>query len=392
MIERTLGPKLKAARGHYPVLALTGPRQSGKTTLVRALFPDFHYELLENEDVRQRAEDDPKGFLRSFRGPGMIVDEAQRLPALFSYLQGIVDEPGFDKTYVLTGSQNFLLLDSISQSLAGRVAIFHLLPFSIPELRQEIDPLEPWQSPAIAPKDSLDEVLFAGLFPRIHDRGLEPQVWLRNYYRTYLERDVRSITNVGDIHNFSRFVSLCAGRSGQILDLSKLASDVGISQPTAKRWISILEASFQVYLLRPYHRNFKKRIKKRPKLYFLDTGLLCYLLRIRSPDELNLHAARGAIFETFVVGSYVKKLHHHNLEPDLYYWQDSNRNEVDLILDYLPAKVGIEVKVGQTVTRDQLKGLELWKKLDTNHPTVLYHGGDRSFSFGSHAVVPWFAV
>ena len=390
MKQRTLESQLPAARSGYPIIAITGPRQSGKTTLARRVFDDFQYELLENEDVRARAAADPVGFLRSFRGPGMIIDEAQRAPQLFSYLQGVVDEPGFDKTYVLTGSQNFLLLESISQSLAGRAAIFHLLPFTYSEILDEKDLLAPWKNPSPRPSErSLDEVLFTGSFPRIHDLGLEPQGWLRNYYRTYLERDVRSITNVGDINSFSRFVSLCAGRSGQVLDLSKLGSDAGISQPTARRWLSILEASFQIFLLRPYHRNFNKRLIKRPKLYFLDTGLLCYLLRIRTADELNLHSARGAIFETFIVAEYFKKLHHHNLDPDIYFWRDSNRNEVDLILDYLPSKTAIEIKAGQTVAKDHFKGLDLWRRLDTSHRSILYYGGDQSFPFGDHSVVPW---
>ena len=306
MIPRHLEPTLHKAARQYPVVSLTGPRQSGKTTLVREAFPRHQYASLEVPDQREFAQGDPRGFLGQFAGK-VVLDEVQRTPHLFSYIQGIVDERQEAGQFILTGSQNFLLAQHISQTLAGRCATLHLLPFSRPELARR-----PMMDLAVLgkavpkasgkpPVRSLFETLFAGGYPRIFDKHLDPQDWLRNYYQAYVEKDVRDILNVGDLETFGRFVRLCAGRSSQLLNLSSLAGDAGISHTTARRWLSVLEASFLVFLLRPHHRNFNKRLVKSPKLYFLDSGLLCYLLRIRSPDDLRIHAARGAVFESWVV-------------------------------------------------------------------------------------------
>ncbi len=394
MLKRHLAAKLIDAAGHYPVVTLTGPRQSGKTTLVRATFGEHAYVSLENPDHRQFALEDPRGFLDQFQA-GVILDEVQRTPELFSYIQGLVDERDEPGRFILTGSQNFLLLQSISQSLAGRCAVLHLLPFSHSELKGQ-------------PPMSLDEVglspprplpggaglfgtLLAGGYPRIHDKHLEPQDWLANYYQTYLERDARDVLNIGDLDALGRFIRLCAGRCGQLLNLSALANDAGISHTTARRWLSALEASFLVYLLRPHHRNFSKRLIKSPKLYFLDTGLLCYLLGVRGEDELRIHASRGAVFESWVIAEALKTCYHRGEVPRLYFWRDSAGHEVDLLIDRGPTLVPVEIKSGQTVSADFFKGLTYWRQLpgQAEAPAALVYGGDESHTRRNVEVVSW---
>jgi hypothetical protein len=338
--------------------------------------------------------DDPRGFLNQFNG-GVILDEVQRVPDLLSYIQGLVDEKEDPGRFILTGSQNFLLLEHVTQSLAGRTAIFHLLPFSRAELNarkslslEDIGRKLPRRPIA---DSNLFEVLLAGFYPRIHDKKLEPQDWLRNYYQTYIERDVRSITNIGDMETFSRFVRLCAGRSGQLLNLSSLGADCGVSNATAKRWLSVLEASFIVYLLRPHHANFGKRLVKSPKLYFLDTGLLCYLLRIRSAEELATHSSRGPVFENFVLAELLKTYLNQGLEPDLHFWRDSTGHEVDLLIERGSECVPIEVKSGETVASDFFKGLEYWRSLagQENCANALVYGGERSTKRTGSVIYSW---
>lgn len=404
MIPRTLEPTLLEVASQVPVVTLTGPRQSGKTTLMRAVFDEAEYVSLEEPDRREHALEDPRGFLGQFRGP-VILDEVQRTPDLFSYIQTLVDEDDRPGQFLLSGSQNFLLARSISQSLAGRSAILHLLPFSRSELdgRQPLRPEQlgrelpeaesgPGSEHGPADEPGLLESLFRGFYPRIHDRGLEPTRWLGDYYRTYVERDVREIVQVGDLETFGRFVRLCAGRNGQLLNYSSLANDCGIAHTTAKRWLSILEASFLVLLLRPHHRNFNKRLIKSPKLYFLDTGLLCYLLRIRSPEDLQIHASRGAIFESYVVSELHKGFVHRGQEPDLYFWRDSAGHEIDVLVETGPESlVPVEAKSGETVTRDFFKGLDFWRNLvgDPEAPAALVYGGDRSHRRRGATVYGW---
>ena len=395
MIRRTLQPTLERLARQYPVVTLTGPRQSGKTTLVQAAYPQHEYASLEEPDTREFALEDPRGFLAQFAG-NVILDEVQRAPDLFSYIQTIVDREDMPGKYVLSGSQNFLLLRSISQSLAGRSAVFHLLPLSLGELEgRQSFPLEKLgrelpearrESPA-----EVMEVLFRGFYPRIHDKGLDPQTWYSGYYQTYVERDVREVVNVGDIESFGRFVRLCAGRNGQLLNLTSLASDCGISHTTARRWLSILEASFLVHLLRPHYANFGKRLIKSPKLYFLDTGLLCYMLRIRSPEELRLHSSRGAIFESFVVSELLKNSLHHGQEPDLYFWRDATGHEIDVLVERGQELVAVEIKSAQTVAEDFFSGIDFWRKLvgDAEAPAALVYGGDRSFRRRGVTVISW---
>ena len=388
MFERHLTKVLRASAKAYPVVTVTGPRQSGKTTLVRAVFPRHRYASLEDPDTRRFATEDPRGFLGQFDGSA-VLDEVQRAPELFSYIQGIVDEQDRPGQFVLSGSQNFLLLNHVSQSLAGRCAVLKLLPLSWGELRGRpigniASRLRSAGSVTRSNSDgppSLFDVLVHGGYPRIHDKGLKPDGWLANYYQTYLERDVRDLLNVGDIETFGRFVRLCAGRSGQLLNASTLASDAGVSHTTARRWISLLEASFVIRLIRPHHRNFNKRLVKSPKLFFLDSGLLCYLLRIADATSLVSHASRGAVFETWVISEALKNDLNRGVEPDLYFWRDSTGHEIDLLFDQGELQIPIEIKSGQTVAGDFFADINYWRGLSKSPraPAGLVYGGDASY-------------
>jgi len=399
MIRRTLAPKIQEALRRFPVVTVTGPRQSGKTTLVRNEFRDYAYVSLELPDQRAFALEDPRGFLKQFDTP-VILDEVQRAPELFSYLQVLVDEHDRPGRFILTGSQNFLLLQTISQSLAGRCAILHLLPFSMAELLgRPALPLEQIgiQAPPPsrrAPTRPLEAFLFSGFYPRIHDKHLPPQDWLANYYQTYLERDVRNALKVGDLETFGRFVRLCAGRNGQLLNLSALASDCGVTHTTARRWTSVLEAGFLIVLLRPHHRNFGKRLVKSPKLYFLDTGLLCYLLRIRSPEELVQHAARGHVFESFLLAELHKHFIHRGEQPSIYFWRDARGHEIDFLIDLGNRLLPIEAKSAQTVAEDFFDEIVYWRSLNRRSPmaAALVYGGDRAFERRGVFVYPWSAL
>ena len=394
MIPRALRPVLRRVSHQYPVVTLTGPRQSGKTTLIRDAFPNHDYVSLEDPDQRTFALDDPRGFLDQFRG-GVVLDEVQRAPDLFSYVQTISDASGRTGQFILSGSQNFLLLQSISQSLAGRSAVLHLLPFSLSELerRRPLPVSSIGRTLPRRPATGRDvmETLFRGFYPRIHDKALDPQRWLRDYDQTYVERDVRQVVNVGELETFRRFVRLCAGRNGQLLNLSALGNDCGVTHTTARRWLSVLETSFLVTLLRPHHRSFNKRLVKSPKLYFLDSGLVCYLLGIRAPDELRLHAARGSIFESFVLSELLKTRLHAGMSPDCYFWRDSAGHEIDILVEDGPELVAVEVKSGQTVASDFFKGLRYWRALldDPAAPAALVYGGDRSFRREGVTVYRW---
>lgn len=398
MVPRTLGAKLREAVGRYPVVSVTGPRQSGKTTLVRNTLVGYDYVSLELPDERRLAVRDPRAFLAQFK-KSVIIDEAQRAPELFSYIQVAVDERSDAGRFILTGSQNFLLLQAVSQSLAGRCAVLHLLPFSQAEIggRRPADLLSLGISTRAIPKRApspLAETLFTGFYPRIHDRALPPREWLASYYQTYLERDVRNLLNVGDLETFGRFVRLCAARNAQLLNLSSLASDCGITHTTARRWLSVLEASFLVLLLRPHHSNLGKRLIKSPKLYFLDSGLLCFLLGIRSPDEIVHHSLRGALFETLVVSELHKNFLHRGEPSELYFWRDSTGHEVDVVIDLGGQQIGVEAKSAQTIAEDFFDGLRFWRALARRkRPSAsLVYGGDRRFVEGDVVVHPWFVL
>ncbi|MBX3353345.1 MAG: ATP-binding protein [Phycisphaeraceae bacterium] len=340
MIERDLAPRLVAAAKAFPAVTLTGPRQSGKSTLCRALFPGHAYVNLEAPDTRDFAQNDPRGFLSGLRG-GAILDEIQRVPELPSYLQPLMDEDPTPGRWILTGSQNFALLGSVSQSLAGRSAVLHLLPLSYPEVTRFDDP----------PRTP-DGAMFTGGYPRIYDREIPPSDWLSAYVATYIERDVRTVSNVGDLTAFQRFVELCAGRTGQLINYSSLASDAGVSQPTAKAWLSILEASFLVFRLPPWSGNIGKRLTRMPKLHFYDTGLVCWLLGIREPEQLRAHPLRGAIFESWVVSEVVKARTNRGERGGVYFYRDQNGVEADLLVENAGRLRIVEVKAGQTLAGD----------------------------------------
>ena len=393
MIPRHLAATIERAAAQYPVVSVNGPRQSGKTTLLRETFPHYRYVSLESPDERAFALEDPRGFLGRLDGP-VILDEAQRAPDLFSYIQSIVDDDPVPGRFLLSGSRNFLLMQSISQSLAGRVRLTSLLPFSLAELTlrdaASMDGLLTRGARHPAPGGAWTEHALRGFYPRIHDRGLDPGEWLAQYFQTYLERDVRDLTQVGDLEAFGRFVRLCAGRAGGLLNLSSLGNDCGVSHDTARRWLSLLETSFVTFRLQPYHRSFNRRLTRRAELYFVDTGLLCWLLRIRNADQLASHAARGAVFENLVIAEALKVGCNAGETPDLYHWRDRRGNEIDLIVDTPAGPHAVEIKSGETVAGDFFQGLTRWRAL-AERPTAatLIYGGVESYVRNGIDVRAW---
>ena len=382
LVVRNAGKILKKLARSYPALVLTGPRQSGKTTLAQTVFADKPYVSLEDPDMREFAISDPRGFLANYP-KGAILDEVQRCPELFSYLQTRLDASKAMGQFILTGSQQFGLMSGITQSLAGRTAKLSLLPFSLQEL----------QRAGKAPK-ALEELLFTGLYPPVHDRKLDPATWQANYVDTYVERDVRQLINVRDLSAFQRFVRMCAARTGQLLNLSQLASDCGITHNTAKAWISVLEASYIIHLLQPHHKNFNKRLVKSPKLYFYDTGLAAWLLNIRTPEQLATHAARGPLFETWVISELLKYRYHHGLGSNLYFWRDHKGHEVDLLMEQAETLVPVELKSGQTIASDFFDGLQKFQALAGSEATTGYllYGGAASQKRGVAEVVAWLHI
>ncbi|MBN1105070.1 MAG: ATP-binding protein [Deltaproteobacteria bacterium] len=396
MIPRLLTEYLLRDASFYPVLAVTGPRQSGKTTLVKAAFPEHAYVSLEETDVRNFAKEDPRGFLSRFSGPA-VIDEVQRTPDLLSYIQTEVDRDPSPGRYVLTGSQNLMLMEKVSQTLAGRCGILHLLAFSRAELEKQVQ-----GEPASADKlfanraTSLDrwEIIRIGFYPPIHDRGIPPEVWLSDYVRTYVERDLRTLVNVGDLETFERFLKLCAGRIGQLVNYASLASDCGVAVDTARRWISVLKTSFIVFMLPPHYRNFNKRIIKSPKLYFHDTGLACLLLGIRNQDQLFAHPLRGALFENYIVAEVVKAYFNHRLPAPIFFWRDQSGHEIDLLIEDGNVLYPVEIKSAATVVRDMFEGLKWWTRLagQESTPSALVYGGAESYQREGIVVRPWFSV
>ncbi|MFH1848218.1 MAG: ATP-binding protein [Candidatus Omnitrophota bacterium] len=379
MIERILSKQLKASSRKFPVISLIGPRQSGKTTLVKAVFPDKPYVNLEEPDIREYALSDPRGFLSDYP-KGAILDEAQRAPHLFSYLQTIVDsrnKPGF---FILTGSQNFLLHEKISQSLAGRCAILTLLPFSMPELNNTSFIFRDYE-----------DYIYRGLYPRIYDKKISPGEYFSNYIRTYIERDVRLIKNIGDLNIFQTFVKLCAARVGQLVNLSSLANDCGITHNTAKSWISILESSFIVFLLHPHHKNFNKRLVKMPKLYFYDPGLASHLLKIQNKKQLTTHYLKGGLFETFILSEIIKSKYARGLEHSCYFWRDKTGHEIDCIIEKGNKLIPIEIKSGKTPSEGYFKDLVYWNKLSDRKPATSFvvYGGSARQTRSKGNLVSW---
>jgi predicted AAA+ superfamily ATPase len=380
LIDRHIVTAIEALIPKYPIIALTGPRQSGKTTLLKSLFKGYRYVSLENPDHRNFAESDPNGFLREY-DHHVIFDEVQRVPELFSYIQGKVDEKSPETgIYVLSGSQNFHLMERITQSLAGRVAIFKLFPLDIQEL----------QDATLLDGDYLIQMI-KGFYPAIYDKDIPAKTFYSNYIQTYINRDVSELIAIRDMRLFQNFLALCAGRAGQLLNLNALANECGISQPTAKAWLSALEHSYITFQLYPFHKNFNKRIIKTPKLYFYDTGLLAHLLKIQNAEQIAGSPQKGALFENMVIADYVKQMYHRNDLSDLWFWRDASGNEIDLIIDRGQEKTIVEIKATQTIMSNLFDGLTKFESISDEpiHKKILVYGGDQSQSRTVADVVSW---
>lgn len=381
MISRTAQQTLHELARTFKAVSLTGPRQSGKTTLARYYFQDKRYVSLENPDEQAFALNDPRGFLKQFPD-GAILDEVQRVPHLFSYIQQIVDEDSRKALFVLSGSNNFLLQQSITQSLAGRVGYLELLPFCYDEMA------------SIPDSDySTDDFLFLGGYPSVVYEQANPQLWFSAYVRTYIERDVRQLKNIKDLAQFQRFLYLCAGRIGQQINFSQLGNEIGADHNTVSSWLSILQASYVIHLVQPYYQNFNKRIVKTPKLYFYDTGLACFLLGIRQANDLTYHAYRGALFENLIINELLKNRFNRSQLSNLYYFRDSTGNEVDVIIDEGSTLKAIEIKAGSTASGSFFKNLYYWQRLTgQTNGTVLYDGHIDTLRQGEFTLQNWRVV
>ncbi|MDE7387863.1 MAG: DUF4143 domain-containing protein [Muribaculaceae bacterium] len=361
----------------FPIVTVTGPRQSGKSTLLKNLFPDYRYVSLENPDMRLFATDDPNGFIKTFNNH-TIIDEAERVPSLFSYIQTHIDDVNESGMYMLAGSRNFHLMAATDQSLAGRTAILKLLPFSRHELNEA----------GLLPK-TINEQIFNGFYPRIYDKKIDPTDYYPSYIATYVERDVRMMLNIGDLGRFVRFIRLCAGRIGQLLNKSNLATEAGVTIPTVESWLSVLEASYIIYRLEPNFNNYNKRIVKTPKLFFYDTGLACSLLGIRSAEQIESHFLRGGLFENLVINQFIKNNLNNGIVPDLTFWRDSTGLEVDLIETIGQEQYGYEIKSGCTFTTSFFDGLKKWgelSKTSESRRTVIYAGDDNLLSSNGNVI------
>ena len=376
MLTRTAAATLDRLKDFYPVVAVTGPRQAGKTTLARAVFRHKPYANLEEPDTREFARADPRGFLARYP-EGAVLDEVQRAPELLSYIQALVDKDRKTGQWILTGSQQLGLAGGISQSLAGRVGYLHLLPFSQEELAR------------IHPIASLEEMIWAGGYPPIHDRGIPAPVWIRDYVQTYLERDVRQLVNVRDLGVFQRFVRMCAMRTGQALNLSALGADCGVTHNTARGWLTVLEASYVAFALPSWHRNLGKRLVKTPRLHFYDTGLAAWLAGMGSAATLGLSALRGPLFESWVISEVMKHRFNHLQDAACHYFRDSNGNEIDLVLEFGGKTLAVEIKSGATLAGDWFRGLHRFAETVDGVQPVLVYGGDVSFEREGVAVYGW---
>lgn len=380
MIPRTLEPVLTSLARQFPVVTVTGPRQSGKTTLCRKAFPDLPYANLESHDTREFARSDPRGFLAPFR-EGAVIDEIQRVPELTSYLQPLVDRPHARPRFILTGSRQLEVGQTVTQSLAGRTALLKLLPLSLEELGRRRP-------------ESIDQMLVSGSYPRIHAERVDPAVALSSYFETYVERDIRQVIRVKDLHAFETFVKLCAGRVGQLLNLQNLGAEAGVSHTTARSWLTVLEAGFVVFLLPPFHRNLNKRLVKSPKLYFHDVGLAAHLLGIETPAHVSRHPLRGHLFENLMVTEALKYRFHRGRRSNLSFFRDARGNEVDLVMEFGERVFPVEIKAGATIAGDFFQGLRTFQALVPETPWgggLIYAGGEGRLQDGIQ-VTPWPAV
>jgi predicted AAA+ superfamily ATPase len=378
MIAREITGAIRELERYYPIIYLGGPRQAGKTTLLKSLYPNLPYSNLEDPELRLLAEQDPRRFLKDFT-KGAVLDEAQRVPALFSYLQVMVDADKQLK-FILSGSQNFLLMENITQSLAGRVGILNLLPFSYSEMEG-----------TAFNHQVLENFVWQGGYPGLYEKKIPPSIFFNNYIQTYLERDVRLLKNVGDLTLFNRFLRLCAGRIGQPLNLSTLATDLGLSVNTVKSWFSVLEASYIIFYLQPFHNNFNKRIIKTPKFYFFDTGLVCHLLGIESPAQLETYPTFGNIVENAIVADLFKKRSNAGKRPAFWFWQDQHGNEVDLLIEGEGELKAIEIKSSQTFNTRLVSGLSKWAQISGSPPkqNFLVYAGTQEQALEQGTLMPW---
>lgn len=379
MLKRTAEDRLKKLAKTFRSVAVTGPRQSGKTTLCRAVFPQKPYVSLENPDILEFANADPRGFLGQFKN-GAILDEIQRAPHLFSYLQQVLDETNKKGLFILTGSNNFLLQSNISQSLSGRIAYLQLLPMSLQELKEskKIKNVYSWH-------------ILHGGYPEVITKKINPADWYAGYINTYVERDVRQLKNISNLSQFTKLLRLCAGRTGQVLNLTSLSNDCGIDQKTVAAWLSILQSSYVIYLLKPYHGNFNKRIIKTPKLYFYDTGVACSLLGINNTAQIATHTAKGPLFENLVVCELLKERFNAGEADNLFYWRDKTGNEVDIVIDKAGKLTAMELKAGETISTDFFKGIEYFSSLNTRplQKMIIYGGKQEQQRSSGITVKPW---
>lgn len=363
MVQREIITKLNEMLGKYPIISITGPRQSGKTTLAKMVRPDYQYVNLENLSSRAFAKEDPMGFLETYQN-GVIIDEAQYVPELFSYLQVFTDERNRKGEYILTGSQNFLMMEQITQSLAGRVAIFYLLPFSLGELKNSSYQPENWE-----------EYILSGSYPRKLVDDIDAPTFYDNYLRTYIERDVRQVKNILDLGLFQRFIQLLAGRIGQLFNQQSLGVELGIDNKTVNAWLSVLETSFIAFRLQPYYQNFSKRIVSTPKVYFYDIGLAAHLLGIKNGVQLNVHFAKGALYENLVINELQKNVLNQGKQPHFSFWRDYSQNEIDLLIQDGVDLKAVEIKSGKTIHSDFFNGLNHFKKIAEHASLNLVYGG-----------------
>ena len=376
MIDRQIEDEINTLKHEFPIIAILGPRQSGKTTLSRKIFSDYEYISFEDYDVYEFAESDPRGFLNRY-SENVIFDEIQRNPKMISYLQTHVDKLKKNGRIVITGSHNFLLMEQISQSLSGRVGITKLLPFSIKEIKDlNLDK---------------NELLFKGFYPRIYDQNIRAEIFYKNYISTYIEKDIRQLKNVNKLDVFIKFMKILAGRTGQEINYKTIGEDCGVSHATIMEWISILETSFIVYRLRPFYNNYNKRLVKSPKLYFTDTGLVCSLLGIRKKEELDYHFLKGSIFETFIINEVMKANYNHGEKYEIFFWRDNHKKEIDLIIDFGIKKYGIEIKSSETVNEKYFDGLKYWNELTGIDKDNLYliYGGTENMVRNDMNVISW---